>query len=74
MMVHSFDPADAGFADYRLFANAIGFKHVEPTYTVGPQPFEGVSLYLGWTADRPSSEGCFIIDRRKSDEGFFDED
>ena len=74
MMVHSFDPADAGFADYRLFANAIGFRNPEPTYTVGPQPFEGVSLYLGWTADRPSSEGCFIVDRRKTDEGFFEDD
>ena len=74
MMIHSFDPADTGFADYRLFANAIGFRDVEPTYTVGPQSFEGVELYLGWTADRPSSEGYFVADRRKTDEGFFDED
>ena len=74
MMVHSYDAADAGFADYRQFAEAIGFEDVEPTYTVGPRSFDGVSLYLGWTADRPSSEGCFIVDRRKTDEGFFDED
>ena len=74
MMVHSFDAEDAGSADYRRFASSIGFGDAEPTYTVGPRTFQGVSLYLGWTADRPSSEGCFIVDRRKTDEGFFDED
>ena len=74
MMVHSYDPADAGFADYRQFAEAIGFQPVEPTYTVGPRPFDGVSLYLGWTADRPSSEGCIIVNRRKTDDGFFEDD
>lgn len=74
MMVHSFDAADAGFTDYCRFAEAIGFGQVEPTYTVGPKLFDGISLYLGWAADRPSSEGCIVINRRKTDEGFFDED
>ena len=74
MMVHSYDPADAGFVDYRRFAEAIGFGDTEPTFTVGPQSFDDVSLYLGWTADCPSSEGCIIVDRRKTDEHFFEED
>lgn len=74
MMVHSFDGADAGFADYRRFAEAIGFGVVQPTCTAGPALFDGVALYLGWTADRPSNEGYFIVDRRKTDEGFFEED
>lgn len=67
MMVHSFDPADAGFGDYRSFAESIGFVGVEPTITVGPCSFGGMDLYLGWTADRPSNEGFSIVDRRETD-------
>lgn len=54
MMVHSFHAEDAGSADYAAFAEALGFGRAEPTHMVGPRPFQGVDLYLGWTADRPS--------------------
>jgi hypothetical protein len=74
MMVHSFDGGDAGAEDYMRFAGALGFQGAEPTLTVGPKLFGGVQLYLGWTADRPSNEGYYIKDRRKTDEGFFELD
>lgn len=53
MMVHSFDANDAGANDYSRFSSALGFAGAEPTCTVGPKTFEGIDLYLGWTADRP---------------------
>jgi len=74
MMVHSFDGKDAGAEDYRRFADALGFEGAKPTLTVGPKTFGGIELYLGWTADRAFNEGYFIVDRRKTDEGFHGED
>ena len=47
MMVHSFDPADAGFADYRLFANAIGFRDVEPLTPLVPSLSKASHSTLG---------------------------
>lgn len=70
MMVHSFDPEDAGLADYITFATAIGLPGARPTRLVGPVICEGVELYLGWTADRHSSEGFTIVDGRKMDNSF----
>jgi hypothetical protein len=63
MMVHSFDPAHAGSEDYRRFAEAVGIRGAGPTITAGPLTVSGVDLYLGWTADRPSSAGCSILGR-----------
>ncbi|TXN25556.1 hypothetical protein [Methylobacterium sp. WL19] len=74
MMVHSFDPGDAGLADFKAFATAIGLPTADATRLAGPVQCEGVDLFLGWAADRPSSEGFSIVDGRKSDSGFFDED
>ena len=74
MMVHSFDGMDAGADDYRQFAEALGFNGAEPTFTVGPKPFRGIDLYLGWTADRASNEGFYISERRKTDTGMYDDE
>jgi hypothetical protein len=36
---------------------------------VGPvMTRDGVAVYLGWTADRPSNEGYTVVDGRKTDE------
>lgn len=72
MMVHSFDSADAGIDDFRRFAKAIGVAGADATRLAGPVMCEGVELYLGWAADRASSEGFSIVDGRKSDEGLFE--
>ncbi len=74
MMVHSFDPDDAGAADFQAFASAMGFEGAAATRTAGPVHRGDIDLYLGWTADRCSDEGFSIVDGRKSDAGFFDED
>lgn len=74
MMVHSFDPADTGLADFQAFAAAMGFTEAIATRVVGPIRCEGVDLYLGWTADRLGNEGFTIVDGRKGDAGFFDEE
>ena len=73
MMVHSFDPADAGVSDFRLFASALGLPDAGATKIAGPIARENVDLYLGWTADRASNEGFTIVNGRKTDAGFFDE-
>lgn len=74
MMVHSFDPKDTGFEDFARFSAAIGVTGVAATRLVGPVNREGVDLYLGWTADRPSSEGYTVVDGRKTDAEFFGDD
>jgi len=73
MMVHSFDPDDAGFEDYARFAVAMGKHDAAPTRVVGPvMTRDGIAVYLGWTADRPGNEGYSIVDGRKSDAEFFE--
>ena len=72
MMVHSFDPHDAGFEDFARFAVAMGIPDAAATCVVGPVTRDGVAVYLGWTADRPSNEGYAVVDGRKTDAGFFD--
>lgn len=74
MMVHSFDPHDAGFEDFARFAVAMGIPDAAATRVVGPISREGVDLYLGWTADMPGNEGYAVVDGRKNDAGFFDDD
>lgn len=74
MMVHSFDGRDTGADDYRRFAEALKFEGAAPTLTVGPKTFGEIELYLGWTADRTSNEGYYIKDRRKTDEGLYDDE
>lgn len=53
MLVHSFSPQHAGFADFQAFASAIG----APVTAVGsisePVSRDGVEIRLGWVADRP---------------------
>jgi len=73
MMVHSFDRDDSGIEDFQRFARAIGIKEAKATYTSGPVLVDGVKLYVGWTADQPSNECFSIVDRRKTDAGFFDD-
>jgi hypothetical protein len=74
MMVHSFDPHDAGFEDFARFAVAMGIPDATATRVVGPVTRDGVAVYLGWTADRPSNEGYAVVDGRKTDAGFFEND
>lgn len=73
MMVHSFDRDDCGIEAFQRFARAIGIKEAQATYTSGPVIIDGVKLYVGWTADQPSNECFSIVDRRKTDAGFFDD-
>lgn len=73
MMVHSFDPRNAGLSDFQGFAVAAGFESSDATRLVGPISCGSIDLYLGWTADRPGSEGFRIVDGRKSDAEFFDD-
>ena len=72
MMVHSFDAGDAGFTDFKHFASEMQLPDAAPTCVVGPKQCEGVDLYLGWAADRPSNEGFTVVNGRKTDEGFHD--
>jgi|SRR5579863_2552525 len=72
MMVHSFDPHDEGVVDFKNFAIQMKLPDAGATQVVGPVKRDGVDLYLGWTADRPSNEGFYIKDRRKTDRGLYD--
>ena len=74
MMVHSFDPHDAGFDDFARFAVAMGVPDAAATHVVGPVTRDGVAVYLGWTADRPSNAGYAVVDGRKTDAQFFEDD
>jgi hypothetical protein len=74
MMVHSFDANDPGFEDFARLSIALGMPKPVATRLVGPVNREGVDLYLGWTADRPSNEGYSVVDGRKTDAWFFDDD
>ncbi|MEY9696435.1 hypothetical protein ABH976_007581 [Bradyrhizobium ottawaense] len=74
MMVHSFDPKDSGFEDFARLGMAMGMAKAVATRLIGPVSREGVDLYLGWTADRSSNEGYVVLDGRKTDAGFFDND
>jgi hypothetical protein len=72
MMVHSFDPADAGVADFKRFSSQMRLSDADATRLIGPVECERVDLYLGWTADRPSNEGFSIVNGRKTDESFYE--
>ncbi|MGY3547098.1 DUF6946 family protein [Bradyrhizobium sp. USDA 4469] len=72
MMVHSFDPNDTGAEDFARFSHALGIAEAAPTYIVGPIIRDGVDLYLGWTADRPSNDGHIVVNGRKTDAEFFE--
>jgi hypothetical protein len=74
MMVHSFDPHDAGFEDFARFAAAMGNHDAAATRVVGPVMRDGIAVYLGWTADRPSNVGYTVVDGRKTDAGIFEND
>lgn len=74
MMVHSFDPNDPGVKDFAELSIAMGMPKAGATRLVGPVSREGVDLYLGWTADRPSNEGYSVVDGRKTDACFFEDD
>jgi hypothetical protein len=74
MMVHSFDPKDAGLSDFKAFASALGLPSADAARLVGPVLCDGIDLFLGWSADRASSEGFSIADGRKTDAGFHDDD
>ncbi len=74
MMVHSFDPHDAGITDFKAFATAIGLPSADATRLAGPAMCDGIELFLGWAADRASSEGLSIVDGRKTDAGLDNEE
>lgn len=47
MMVHSFDPKDAGLPDFKTFASAIGLPDADARRLTGPVICDGVELFLG---------------------------
>ncbi len=55
MMVHSFDAAESGLDDFKLFAAKMGRDDAEAGRLVGPVARDGVDLYLGWAADPRSA-------------------
>ncbi len=73
-MVHSFDPNDGGLKDFETAAAALDIGGVGPAKLAGPAHVAGIELFLGWCADRPGSEEFTIVNGRKTDCVFFDED
>jgi hypothetical protein len=53
MLVHSFDGTDSSFADYRDFAELMGFprEKVVPNQIVGFKELGTVKVHLGWVRD-----------------------
>jgi hypothetical protein len=54
MVVHSFDPKDAGFADFSAFSKALGVGEPAVGGMTGAKSVGGVELRLGWVRDQPS--------------------
>jgi hypothetical protein len=54
MVVHSFDPKDAGFADFSAFSEALGVGEPAVGGMTGAKSVGGVELRLGWVRDQPS--------------------
>lgn len=73
MMVHSFDPKDAGLLDFKAFASALGLPIADASRLAGPVLCDGINLFLGWAADRALNEGFSIENGRKMNAGFHDE-
>jgi hypothetical protein len=48
MLVHSFDPGDASFEDFRAFAEALGLSDAAPGKLSAPIALAGINLRLGW--------------------------
>jgi hypothetical protein len=54
MVVHSFDPNDAGFPDFTAFSRALGVGETAVGGMTGAKSVGGVELRLGWVRDQPS--------------------
>jgi Domain of unknown function (DUF6946) len=54
MLLHSFDPNSAGFADFTAFSRALGVGEPAVDGMTGAKSVGGVDLRLGWVRDRPS--------------------
>ncbi|WP_374944636.1 hypothetical protein [Sphingomonas sp.] len=52
LIVQSFCLRGSGLADARAFFDTIGLAGLDVGALVGPQNFDGVSLSVGWAADR----------------------
>jgi hypothetical protein len=52
MLVHSFDPADAGFRDFESFAHALGAASNDKAIWSVPH-LDSPPLYVGWVRDQP---------------------
>jgi hypothetical protein len=55
LLVHSFDPRQAGFEDFTGFARAIGLVDVTPNSISAPRTIGGIELAVGWIEDLPPS-------------------
>jgi len=53
MLVHSFDPADAGYGDFVGFCEALELPPPSPGSVAGPIIRHKTPLYLGWVRDKP---------------------
>ena len=55
MLVHSFDPDNSSFEDYRNFAKLMGFapELIVPNEIVGHKQLREVKVHLGWVRDAP---------------------
>lgn len=51
MLVHSFSAKESSFADFQLFASALGIPVEEPNRLSAAKKIDGVRLSLGWVSD-----------------------
>ena len=52
LLIQSFCPNTTGFADFRRFAERLGYASVEPGTVTEPKEVAGVVLRLGWVSDQ----------------------
>ena len=52
LIVQSFCPDASGLADARAFFTALGLPGLTPGVLLGPREVGGVTLWVGWAADR----------------------
>ena len=55
MLVHSFDPKNSSLEDYQAFAGALGLRDARPNAITSEKEIDGVTLRLGWVAERAST-------------------
>jgi hypothetical protein len=62
LIVQSFCPKSTGLDDASAFFNAIGLPGLGAGKLLGPQPFDGVELWVGWANDSATSNVTYPID------------